>query len=181
MRDDSALKKRLDDHEGRIPHLYLDSLGLVTCGVGHLVSSAAGMTNIPMYTPSGAPATFEQKKAEWERVKVLEPNRLPSYYAQRTTLRMRDADIDNLKDVDLAYFKDALRRRFLGFDEFPGGVQEALLDMAFQLGAGGLVQKFPKLVQAVKERDWAACAADCHRAGIQEWRNEATSALFRQA
>lgn len=175
-----ALKARLCQHEGRIPHLYLDTLGLVTCAVGHLVPSAEAMASIDMVHLNGVPATFEEKKAEWERVKALEPSKLPAYYAQRTTLRMTDATIDALQNADIATFHSALSHQMTGFDQFPQPVQEALLDMAFQLGAGGLVHKFPLLCNAVKAHDWDGCAEHCHRAGIQEWRNTATAALFRE-
>lgn len=175
------LKARLGVHEGRIPHLYLDSLGLVTCAVGHLLSSADAMAAIPMVLPNGEEASLEQKKVEWKLVKSLEPNKLPSYYAQRTTLRMTDRVMNSLQDSDLESFHAGLRHELADFDQLPIPVQEALLDMTFQLGAGGLVRKFPKLIAAVKARDWAACAADCHRAGIQEWRNNATAVLFKQA
>ena len=78
-------------------------------------------------------------------------------------------------------FRRGLRSLLPGFDAFPAQAQEALLDMAFQLGARGLVNKFPHLVASVKARDWKTCAVQCHRAGIQEWRNVATADLFRHA
>lgn len=41
--------KNLQTYEGRIKHLYLDSVGKVTVGVGHLVSAKVGMAALPMY------------------------------------------------------------------------------------------------------------------------------------
>ena len=58
--------------------------------------------------------------------------------------------------------------------------QEALFDMAFNLGLGGL-KKFPHMLRAVDAGDWATAAAQCHREGISEERNRATAALFLQA
>lgn len=164
-----------------IPHLYLDTLGLVTCGVGHMVPTPGAMAGIEMVCGSGLTATQAQKEAEFAHVKGLEASKLPAYYAQRTILRMSPAAIDALQESDVAAFDAALRGLIWGFENLPEPAREALLDMAFQLGAGGLVSKFPHLMAAVKARDWNACAENCHRAGIQEWRNTATADLFRKA
>lgn len=33
------LRKKLGEYEGAIPHMYLDAKGLVTVGVGHLITN----------------------------------------------------------------------------------------------------------------------------------------------
>jgi hypothetical protein len=53
--------------------------------------------------------------------------------------------------------------------------------MAFNLGVNGLISHFPRLIAAVKARDWKTCAAQCHRNGISDERNQKTLDLFRQA
>jgi GH24 family phage-related lysozyme (muramidase) len=175
------LKARLREHEGVVPHLYLDTLGLVTCGVGHMIPSPNLMAGIPMAHSTGLEASLIDKVTEWYRVKALEPARLPAYYAANTSLRMTPEAITALQDEDVDGFRQGLRSLLPGFDQFPETAQEALLDMAFQLGAMGLIDKFPHLVASVKAHDWQTCAVQCHRAGIQEWRNVATANLFRQA
>jgi GH24 family phage-related lysozyme (muramidase) len=175
------LKARLRQHEGVAPHLYLDTLGLVTCGVGHMIPSPDAMAGIDMVRMDGTTATPEEKIAEWHRVKELQAAMLPKYYEERTTLRMTPAAVDALQDADVAGFHSALVHLLPGFVEFPDPAQEALLDMAFQLGASGILSKFPHLALAAKARDWNACAEQCHRTGIQEWRNTATADLFRRA
>ncbi len=175
------LKARLRLHEGVVPHLYLDTLGLVTCGVGHMIPSPDAMNGIAMVRMDGTVAAPEDKIAEWRRVKELQAAMLPKYYEERSMLRMTPAAVDALQDADLAGFHSALSHLLPGFAQFSGPAQEALLDMAFQLGAGGLVSKFPHLTVAAKTCDWQACADQCHRAGIQEWRNTATADLFQRA
>ena len=175
------LKARLREHEGVVPHLYLDTLGLVTCGVGHMIPNANAMAGIPMVLSSGDASSLADKVTEWYRVKHLEPARLPAYYAANATLRMTPEAIAALQDEDVEAFQQGLRSLLPGFDQFPETAQEALLDMAFQLGAKGLIDKFPHLVTSVKAHDWRTCALQCHRAGIQEWRNVATADLFRHA
>ena len=112
---------------------------------------------------------------EWYLLKALKPAMLPHYYEERTTLRMTPTAVDVLQDADVADFQSALAHLLPGFAQFPEPAQEALLDMAFQLGAGGLMSKFPHLALAAQARDWQACADQCHRAGIQEWRNTRTA------
>jgi len=175
------LKARLRQHEGVVPHLYLDTLGLVTCGVGHMIPSPEAIAEIEMVRRDGTAATREEKTAEWHLVKGLKPAMLPHYYEERATLRMTQAAVDALQDADVAGFQSALAHLLPGFTQFAEPAQEALLDMAFQLGAGGLMSKFPHLALAAKAQDWQACADQCHRAGIQEWRNTATADLFRRA
>jgi hypothetical protein len=50
-----------------IPHLYLDTLGLVTCDVGQMIPSPEAMAGIEMVCSTGERATIEQRLAEWAR------------------------------------------------------------------------------------------------------------------
>jgi GH24 family phage-related lysozyme (muramidase) len=52
--------------------------------------------------------------------------------------------------------------------------------MAFNLGIGGLM-KFHNMLVAVNAGQWDVAAAQCHRQGIGEARNQQTAALFLQA
>ena len=77
-------------------------------------------------------------------------------------------------------FENQLAAALPKWHTYPEPVQEALFDMAFNLGLGGL-KKFTTLLHAVNTGDWATAAAQCHRIGISEERNRATAALFLQA
>jgi hypothetical protein len=52
--------------------------------------------------------------------------------------------------------------------------------MAFNLGLAGL-KKYPSMLAAVDAGQWDVAAAQCHRKGINEDRNQQTADLFRQA
>lgn len=182
------LKERLRDHEGVIPHMYLDTLGYVTAAVGHLLADVEAAKKLPFLRgvsgldgAAGTPATPEEIEFEFNAVKAMKPAMLPEFYRARTMLRLPADAIDILLDQDVAGFAGTMEKLLPGFGAFPETAQEALLDMAFQLGAGGLMQKFPHLILAVKARDWNACAVNCHRTGIQEWRNTATAGLFKRS
>jgi len=63
----NEVSKSLEIYEKRFNHLYLDSIGNVTVGVGHLISSRSQMSTIPMYStlwkaPSNR-ATLAEKQA----------------------------------------------------------------------------------------------------------------------
>lgn len=176
-----GLKKRLREHEGVIPHMYLDTLGYVTAAVGHLLSTVEMACHLPWVHPDGTRASIEEVTAEFNAVLALDKAKLPSYYEQRTKLRLLEDGIDQTLDADVEIMTKGVTHYFPNFSTFPEPAQEALLDMAFQLGPSGLVNKFPNLTAAVKEQKWDLCATRCHRAGIQEWRNKATVDLFSQA
>ena len=43
----AKLKKKLFQYEGKIPHMYLDTKGYVTVGIGHLLKDVAAAQKVP--------------------------------------------------------------------------------------------------------------------------------------
>ena len=74
----------------------------------------------------------------------------------------------------------ALRRLFPRFEHYPLPAQRALVEMANNLGVGGL-RRFFNLIAACNRGDFAAAADHCHRRTVGVARNTATRALFRKA
>jgi GH24 family phage-related lysozyme (muramidase) len=68
-----TLKTNIERYEGRVNHLYLDSRGFVTVGVGHLLSSVEKAQELAFVTDSGEPATTAM-------IAEQEANRLPHHY-----------------------------------------------------------------------------------------------------
>ena len=174
-----ALKIRLQEYEGSESFMYLDTRGKVTTGVGHLLATVKDAQNLP-WRRFTAPATPEAIAAEYAAVLTFYPGMNPHYYEERTALRLSDASVGLLLDMDVDDKFGDLTKNVVGFTSFPEPVWEALLDMAFNLGVSGLEREFPHMMAAVLQRDWLRCAENCHRAGIAE-RNDATAALFRSA
>jgi GH24 family phage-related lysozyme (muramidase) len=170
----NRVKARTEQREGRIAWLYRDSAteGNATCGVGHLVADLAHAQSLP-FRPSIT-------AAEWHGLMTAPRGMRAAAYQSDTEGRLTDAAMDALLDQDLNACLERLRVQFSDFDGYPGGVQEALLDMAFNLGIGGLL-KFSHLVCAVRASDWKSCSLQCHRRGISEERNQETAALFLAA
>lgn len=167
-----ALKERLkEQEEGNVPWMYLDSLGYVTVGVGHLLATSEMAVLLPFRLGSGVAAGPEAIRKEYGAVRELEPGKPPGYYAAHTRLRLVQGAIDVLLEADVAAMHQRLGTLVPELAGFPAPAIDALLDMAFQLGPHGLVSKFPGLMDAVKAHDWTACAGFCHSTGTQETRN----------
>lgn len=166
-------------HEGVISHMYLDTVGKVTIGIGFMIPDphsalAYGLVN----RDSGAAATNLEKVADWTKVSQQAKGKIAGSYKKFTKLDMPDAEVRRVLDDKLRAFAESLRTRFPRFDAFPATAQLALLDMIFNLGPNGLFKGFPKLCRAADRLDWAACSAECTRAGIAEERNEDCRKLF---
>ena len=168
--------------EGDCHHLYLDSHGLVTVGIGNLVGSAAAATELPFVDKhTGRPATPAQIVEAFDRVSHLHKGPHAGAFASATTLRLPEDAVRALAAERLSgEFLPALRRDFPGFDNFPAPAQRALVDMAYNLGVGGL-EKFHQLRDAVDAGDWRTAAAECHRRTCRAERNDWTRDLFSEA
>lgn len=188
----SKLIARLERYEGRSPHLYLDSLGFVTVGVGHLIETEADIDTLDFYTLSnGKPdrlADSKRKRAEYAAVATLTPNRSLNYYKSNTSLVMVDADIDALTAKHIQSFYSELVADYRvskgytsNFDDFPEEVQLALFDMIFNLGRGRLKSQFVKFNTAVKSEDWTTAGRESRRFQLQAPRNNYVKSLFDKA
>jgi len=168
--------------EGDCHHLYLDKHGLVTIGIGNLVGSAEAAAELPFVDRrTSQPATRAQIVEAFDKVSHLHKGPVAGAFASATTLRLPEGAVRALAAERLAgEFLPALRRDFPGFDGFPAPAQRALVDMAYNLGVGGL-GKFHELRAAVDTGDWRTAAAECHRRTCRAERNEWTRDLFLEA
>jgi GH24 family phage-related lysozyme (muramidase) len=182
MSNHSQLKQMLIENEGNLPHMYLDTVGRVTVGVGHMIPAAARAVQIQFVTRGAlAAATAQQISADFENVSRQHPAMAAASYKPFTQLDMTSAAIDALLNADIAGMETGLRANFRDYDSYPEPAQDALLDMAFNLGVHGLVEHFPHLKAAAEAKDWSTCAKQSHRNGISDARNQKTAALFQSA
>lgn len=172
------LKASLRKFEGSIPHMYLDTLGFVTVGVGHLLPLPVSACGLEFHIRDLVASQIEIA-AKYAYVKSLEKGRFPAYYLGKTALRLDDPQIDALLDSDIRQKVEVLAKNIAGFGDLPEAAQQALLDMAFNIGERGLLIGFPHLMVAVSLHKWAQAAELCHRRDIPESRNIATANLFR--
>lgn len=182
------LKKKIELYEGNIEHMYLDSNGFVTVGVGHMIPNASRAAKLTFYVAKTAvAATEEQKKAEYEAVLKETKGKVASWYKSKTTLFMKPADIDALTQEHIKSFEKELKNLYgsstypPGFEKFPEEVRLALFDMIFNLGATKLKNSYLSFNQAIAKSDWEKVASECSRKGIQLTRNNYVKGLFTKA
>jgi GH24 family phage-related lysozyme (muramidase) len=190
----------LEEHEGCTTWLYCDRRGLVTVGLGNLVSTPGACVALPFaHKKTGLAATDEQKAAAWQAVKHafdVKNVRPAMYYTPLTDLRLtRDFAYSLMGSRLKAEFLPALRHVCPGFDGFPEPARRALVDMIYSLGIGAFTPAhWPSLLAACNSipPNWAntlddgtcdpkSAAAQCHRNGGTETRNDWTAQCFIDA
>jgi GH24 family phage-related lysozyme (muramidase) len=174
--DNASAAQRLKNFEGSIAYMYRCTGGKVTVGVGHAISDPAHAQNLG-WTATPAP---DQIAADFARVAAAGIGSAAPYYQPLTQCRLGDAAIDALLLADIDLFAANLTARLPAWPGYPEPAQQALFDMAYNLGVGGLL-KFKNLLTACAAGNWETAATQCHRAGIGSVRNAETAGLFLQA
>jgi GH24 family phage-related lysozyme (muramidase) len=166
--------------EGCVPWMYLDTVGKVTVGVGLMLPDAAAAQALP-FQFNGQPSTPDQIAAEFHRVATLPKAKLPNFYRGPTALELPLPTITDKLRIVLTGFEQKLRESVKGYDAFPDGVKQALLDMAYNLGPAGLLKEYPHFLSAIEAGNWTQAAAGCTRRGPSPARNEWTKASILSA
>ena len=177
--DDSLA--HLEIFEGTVPWMYLDTKGFVTVGVGELIASAAKAETLAFVDPDGEPCTQDAILDEFNRVSALVPAKVAAFYRSPTSPVLPHAAIDTLLMNHLNFFDGQLATRFGSYASFPDPAKLGLLDVIYNLGQVGLFQHFPHLMAAVDKQDWLGAAANCHRVGPSQARNDWTRQQFLAA
>ncbi len=153
-------------NEGNVPHMYADSIGVVTVGIGHAIFQPQGAHRLPFARKdTGTAATQAEIDKDYNAVDGI-TNHKASFFASLTDLELSQADIDSLVQADFNTHNQ-IADAFFSLDQLPQPVQIALFDLAFQVGrdtnAGtGLIKgkKYTKLQDALRRRDWARAGAE---------------------
>ncbi|MFL0809743.1 MAG: hypothetical protein K6L76_04955 [Agarilytica sp.] len=178
------LRTALEKYEGKIEHMYLDTKGYVTVGVGHLLKDVAAAQKLNLIQQKGGKkATAADIKADYDAVKKQPMGLFAALYKQHTKLKLSAADIDALTDKHIDSFEKELNIIYgvSEFTAFPSEVRLALFDMIFNLGMPKLRNGFPTMNKHIKAKDWAAAAGESSRKGIAKARNQYVEDLFLKA
>jgi len=178
--DRKAVAEFLTRFEGNVPHMYRCTGGKVTVGVGRALESANDACQL-RWRIAGQPATAADVTQDFTRISTAEMDRRADFYKQFTKCTLEPDDISALLDRDILRFEAELIQKLPNWSTYPDTVQQALFDMGYNLGVGGLIGKFPKMLGAVNRQDWEMAANECRRNGINNDRNAATAVLFRAA
>jgi GH24 family phage-related lysozyme (muramidase) len=165
-------------HEGVVPHLYLDSRGLPTCGVGFLIPNAAALQRL-QWSPSCELADYQTLiQIARDNTDDFFRSHTADFYRNCTSARLSDAAMRAEFDQKVTDIQQLLARLGWQLDRQPAIAQLAIVDMAYNLGVGRLA-KFDKFRKAVAARAWNIAADESSRIGVSAARNAATAAAFR--
>jgi len=160
--------------EGCVPHLYLDTRGNVTCGVGRLIRKSGELGNYAWSDFNAALRDFSTLQQMARDCKYGAKWPASRYRTEGPMLaRMlnpREGLAESIEAID-----KALTKRIPGLEQHPVSVQEALIDMAYNLGVDGLVKGYPKMLTALAVPDYVWAADECHRNGVSSERNRRTA------
>src|SRR2546425_850583 len=144
--DDSVNK--LTHFEGSIRFMYLDTVGLVTVGVGEMLPNPAAACQV-LFNGLNGPASEDEIIADFRRVKAMQPGLGASTYYVDNSLTVLPYDIKNMLLKHVIYFDGALAQFYRGYMKFPDGIKVALIDLAFNLGMSKLEKEYPTFNAAV--------------------------------
>jgi lysozyme len=131
--DESQARTRIADYEGNIPHMYHDSKGIKTIGIGFNLER------------SGAKAAIEAVGADFDKVCAGEES-------------LTEDQIGTLFSHDLQHAIDEASSVVSSFGSLNDPRQFVIVDMIFNMGAGG-VAGFHHTIQMINEGDFEAAGA----------------------
>lgn len=176
--------------EGLSHNMYADSEGNVTVGIGTLLSTPEaamklGFKNRRVTRAHGdelvgySPASGDDIRSNYQMVKNVFNDKSMKYRQKvaewsGSPMVLTDSEIGSLAAKHINRDRASLQGLYAGFDSFPQSAKVALHDMAYNMGIAKLRNSFPSFNDAVNRRDWATAAAESHRKGISDDRNNAT-------
>ena len=178
----ATLRAKMEKYEGKISHMYLDSKGYVTVGVGHLLKDLASAQKLSFKKSNNLPASKAEIKSDYEGVKKQPTNRLASFYKKHVKLKLADVDINTLINKHIDSFEAELKIIFTDFSTYPDEVKYALFDIIFNVGMTDLNNKWPSFKKAIKAKDWVTAATESNRKSpISAERNKYVKDLLEKA
>jgi GH24 family phage-related lysozyme (muramidase) len=189
--DWNEVKADFERWEGRYSHMYLDTVGLVTVGIGKMLPTVIAAQKLGFVKRvDGSAATAKEIETDFNEVKKQPAAKLAKSYKKHTHLDLPDKEIDTLLKDTASGFEKSLEDYYKDYASYPTPVKRALLDMVYNLGIGSDATKkhsatglhqYKTLKAAVESGDWKKASVNCHRKGPSEERNNWTRDLFLEA
>ena len=180
----TTLRQKLETYEGCVEHMYLDTKGFVTVGVGHLLSTLTNAQSLAFIVQKDSKAaTKDQIKTDYDTVKKQTKGLLSSTYKKHTKLKLKKTDIDKLTNKHIDTFEGELKKVYgaEAFAAYPSEVRLALFDMIFNLGMTNLKSKFPTFNKYIKAKNWSEGAKESNRSDVSDARNKYVKDLLEKA
>jgi hypothetical protein len=195
---DNDYREKLTIFERDVPHMYLDTEGNVTVGVGAKLSGSDLATTRFVHRANGKLASESEKAAAFGAVSRSLAGQKPYHYRRlkENDLDLAPGETQRLLKSRLERAEDDCRQLLKGWDGYPLPAQLALLDMVYNMGRGGPLTaaqiaqsakerglyQFHNLRRAAESGDWLAASRECHRkAPVNDERNNWTRNEFVEA
>lgn len=175
-----------EELEGAVRFMYLDVLGLVTCGYGNLINTPASAAALPWRRKDGSYATRAEILADWALVRSRRDLAQlgGGHFADVAQLRLDDQGVANLVHAKFLENEKALQKRYADYETWPACAQLAVHSLAWACGAA---YHFPQMDVALAGRDFDTAAREiemtpAHNPGNNlKKRNLANEILMRNA
>lgn len=186
--DDDLYKKmwsNIKEYEDVIPYPYLDTKGYITTGGGANINNLNDFMKVN-FTVNGNPATDAQKLVGYNILRDLSEeqdasgnyinrNRTADFFENKTNLQLSEQDAYNMAQNHMRNDLAHVRNQFSDFDSFPNPLKEVLLDIQYNVKGGLNRQNWPKLYNAIRNRDiWSENGIynNVNRKDVQQSRND---------
>ena len=178
----NELKNDIKHHEGIKPNPYLDTNGNLTIGIGNNVSKLENFVALNLIDVKDGHALSSTEKESLYSQMMADVNAQTFLEKNYSQYQVPAAEIENKFNQQLTQSYHELERKFTDFNTLPVPVQQALLDMQFNMGNYKFSeQKWHQLFSAVNNKDWKKAATESHRLHIQQSRQDWTRDKFLDA
>lgn len=162
----------MEVQEGNISHLYKDTRGLITIGIGTNLDSMnlKEVYQLP-FKIGNRLASRDEIQQELNRIKAMPKGMTADKYKNGSNgLFLSENAITQLAQNHIIADRNNLRKIYKNFDSFSPNLQSALQDMIYSLGYNGL-KKFNKFNHAINTWDFETAAHESSRKGVGAERN----------
>lgn len=156
----------IERFEGRVNHLYLDSEGNVTVGVGQLVPSAGVALMMPFEIAAAEvtrPATPEEITADFRRVQGSQPGFVAGYYHWPASIFLANDAIDAMLRKVVVGVDVVMPSIYPKYRLWPNPAKVAVLDMAYNLGVDRLGTEYVQMNKDLRDGNFVGAATQCIR------------------
>lgn len=171
--DDDLIKRNIPEikkHEGVKDFPYKDTKGIITVGGGLNVDNFDRYVSLKwLQKDMRRNATPDEIKMDYEAIKKAPfGNYKADFYQKYTKFRLANEEIDVQLKKHLQNDLEQIRRVMPFFDKLPAGVQDVIIDIQYNTGH---IERFPKFIRAIQDKNIKAMIMESHRKGISDSRN----------
>lgn len=165
----------LKEEENNKEYIYLDTKGYKTIGVGINVDNWNTFQKLN-FMLNNRPATLEEKRQAFDTFESLKAQKrygqmwTAKKFENSSNLRITDDESNRLLNQHLQNTLQHVQKQFPNFQTFPQGLQNVLLDIAYNTG-NITREKWPRLHAAIQTKSLPLIRSNIHRRDVPESRN----------